>query len=124
MRLSGYRAEHLWWLLEWEAGEHQQAPPKGRAIHACSVARNLIALRPDGTVWPCRRLPLPIGRLPQQTVAEVLDSPRLDPLRRDRSACLGCPVERHCGGCFAMAYGATGDPLAADPQCWWGGADR
>ncbi|MBW2458558.1 MAG: hypothetical protein JRI68_28930, partial [Deltaproteobacteria bacterium] len=63
MRLSGHRAEHLWWLLEYEDGEHDGPPPGRRAIHSCSVARNLLALRPDGTVWPCRRLPLPLGLL-------------------------------------------------------------
>jgi len=124
MRLSGHRAEHLWWLLEWEAGQVAEAATEGRAIHSCSVGRNLLALRPDGTVWPCRRLPLPVGLLPDQSVAEVLDSPRLEALRQDRPSCRGCPVAAHCAGCHAMAWGTTGNPLAADPQCWWSGTGR
>jgi radical SAM protein with 4Fe4S-binding SPASM domain len=50
------------------------------------------------------------------------DAPLLEELRdrdRLRGRCGPCLYRFHCGGCRAIAYGATGDHLSEDPQCWY-----
>ena len=32
--------------------------------------------------------------------------------------CGKCELLPFCRGCMAVAYGATGDFLSGDPQCW------
>ena len=87
----------------------------------CNLGRHSMALMPDGTVYPCRRLPIAVGRLPEDPFSKVLDA--LDawsPLRlreqlRGRR-CRTCDVEG-CAGCRAMALALTGDVLGDDPLC-------
>lgn len=122
MRLVGHRAEHLWWLWEAERRPDWREWVEPGTIHSCSVGRNMLALRPDGTVWPCQRLPLVIGKVPEQSVEEVLlRSEGLKALRGERPSCEGCEVLDQCRGCMALAYATSGDPLGPDPQCWWPG---
>jgi MoaA/NifB/PqqE/SkfB family radical SAM enzyme len=42
----------------------------------CQLGRDSMAILPDGTVLPCRRLPPPVGKLPKDDLLEILD--RLD----------------------------------------------
>lgn len=87
----------------------------------CNLGDGSMALMPDGTVYPCRRLPVPVGRVPADPFPEVLRrlaawgveavGPRLR-----GELCGACGVE-DCAGCRALAFALTGDPLADDPQC-------
>lgn len=87
----------------------------------CVVGRDGMALMPDGTVFPCRRFPVPLGNL-RQTPLDALwqNAGLLKALRNKenlRGSCGQCRI-KNCFGCRAMAYALTGDPLAADPHCW------
>jgi AdoMet-dependent heme synthase len=74
----------------------------------------------DGTITPSGFLPLPLGNVRVDDLAQVY---RSDPLlRRIRAAdfagrCGECPLRERCGGSRARAYAATGDPLGEDPGC-------
>ncbi len=75
----------------------------------------------DGTVIPCRRIPIPLGRIPEQSFEEIFLGHEL--LRRFRrresyAVCGSCDLYAVCRGCPGFAYGATGDPFAANPHCY------
>lgn len=87
----------------------------------CNLGEESMALMPDGTVYPCRRLPIPVGNVLEDSVPSLLESleryglcdlkPRLRGL-----LCSSCDVES-CTGCRALAFALTGDVLSDDPQC-------
>jgi len=88
----------------------------------CNLGDEAMALMPDGTVYPCRRLTVPQGRLLETSFDEVLA--RLGEFRFSelRSRVIGdrcgpCRVS-DCVGCRALAHALTGDLLADDPQCF------
>lgn len=86
----------------------------------CAIGRMLSVLA-DGRVLMCRRLPVEIGRFPNQSFAEVfVESPLLNQMREVTSfrKCSRCELGPICRGCPAVTYGVTGDYLAADPNCW------
>ncbi|MDH7511416.1 MAG: radical SAM protein [Clostridiales bacterium] len=87
----------------------------------CIVPQDGMALMPDGTVFPCRRFPVPIGNLLQTSLDEIWQTLALLKDLRNKEKfegrCRLCPVS-NCFGCRAMAYALTGNPLTADPHCW------
>ena len=91
----------------------------------CSVGVNLLSILPDGTVYPCRRLPIEIGKFPEQTLEEVFFGETMEALRHEESKpekeiekCGRCDLFYVCRGCRAMAYAANGNYFAPDPSCW------
>lgn len=87
----------------------------------CNLGPDSMALMPDGTVFPCRRLAIPVGNLLNDDFFAIRarlaswDPGVLRPrLRGD--LCGACPFP-DCPGCRALARALTGDPLADDPQC-------
>jgi radical SAM protein with 4Fe4S-binding SPASM domain len=92
----------------------------GCAVSGCAAGLNGLAVEPDGTAYPCRRLPIPVGNVFEASFEELWRSPVLDRLRRRDDlggACGACHLRWLCGGCRAVAYALAGDPMAADPQC-------
>ncbi len=87
----------------------------------CVVGQDGLALMPDGTVFPCRRFPLPLGNLLKQSLAEIWKESSLLVDLRDKNKlkgkCHNCRAKA-CFGCRAMCFVLSGDPLAADPHCW------
>jgi len=88
----------------------------------CSIGIDSLTILPDGTVLPCRRLPIPIGNLKTDSIFKIwYTSDLLWKIRNKnnlKGKCNGCDLIPRCGGCRAMAYACTGDYLAEDPQCW------
>jgi len=97
------------------------------ALGGCAAGVSGLTLLPDGTVTPCRRLPLAIGNVRRDSLRELwATSPVLEALRdrtRYQSRCGACQRWTQCRGCRAIAYAysqAQGSPdfLAPDPQCF------
>jgi radical SAM protein with 4Fe4S-binding SPASM domain len=91
-------------------------------VGGCAIGYFGLAVESDGKAYPCRRLPIVIGTMPAMTIEQVWNAPLMQALRdRDRlgGACGRCRWRWQCGGCRAIAHGATGDCLAEDPQCPW-----
>jgi radical SAM protein with 4Fe4S-binding SPASM domain len=88
----------------------------------CSVGVNALTLMHDGTVYPCRRLPLPLGNVLRDSLHEIwYASPVLWAARspsRLKGRCSSCQYVPVCRGCRAMALAVRGDWLEEDPQCW------
>lgn len=90
-------------------------------ISGCPAGWSSITILPDGTVLPCRRMPIPIGKMPEQSFEEIfLDSELLRKLRRREyfDGCGQCEFSDWCRGCPAVVYGLTGDPFADNPLCF------
>ncbi|MCD6489936.1 MAG: radical SAM protein [Thermodesulfobacterium sp.] len=116
------RKDHLWKLLYQELG---LLPPlyldKKTIFGGCAIGIHLLVVVADGTVYPCRRLPIKIGRVPEQNLWDIfINSSSLNRMRQiERMVkCRGCDLLQYCRGCPAVAYGVTGDYFASDPQCW------
>jgi radical SAM protein with 4Fe4S-binding SPASM domain len=97
------------------------------ALGGCAAGVSGLTILADGTVTPCRRLPIPIGNVKRESLREIwATSPVLEALRdrtRYQGKCGACPRWAQCRGCRAIAHAysqAQGRPelLAADPQCF------
>jgi len=89
----------------------------------CPVGYSCLTIMHDGTLYPCRRLPIPLGTIQDDGVFNIwYASPILRQLRRrqDVDGCSGCKHEHLCGGCRAAAYAMTGSYMGIDPMCWKG----
>lgn len=78
-------------------------------------------IMPDSALFPCRRLPLPLGFLDRENFMDILKGSALLSRLRDKSKmggkCRNCSFD-FCVGCRALAYALFGDPLAEDIQCF------
>ncbi|MBF0137080.1 MAG: radical SAM protein [Magnetococcales bacterium] len=92
--------------------------------YRCHAGDRLLALLPDGTLLPCRRLPMPVGHVLDPCGLRHLyeTHPLLRRLRHPESvpdACQGCFHARLCrGGLRCLAHAVTGDAFRRDPGCW------
>lgn len=88
----------------------------------CSAGTNALTIMHDGTIYPCRRLPIPIGNARTDSFYKVwYTSEVLWNIRNAmniKGKCSKCEIITACRGCRAMAYTLTGDYLEEDPQCW------
>ena len=93
----------------------------------CAAGTAGLTILPDGTLLPCRRLPIPLGRAGSDALREIWAlSPVLAKLRdksQYRDKCGQCKRWAQCRGCRAIAYAYSksqgpGDFLASDPQCF------
>lgn len=88
----------------------------------CSAGTNSLTIMHDGNVYPCRRLPISLGNALTDSFYRIwYTSPMLWNIRNTHNLngkCSDCELLALCRGCRAMAYAATGDYLAEDPQCW------
>jgi radical SAM protein with 4Fe4S-binding SPASM domain len=97
------------------------------ACGGCAAGIGGLTLMADGTITPCRRLPIPIGNIRNDSLREIWAESKVLNQLRDRSAytgkCGGCPRWAVCRGCRAIAY-ACGEVsghaafLGDDPQCF------
>jgi AdoMet-dependent heme synthase len=105
------------------AADDNNAFPAG----GCAAGVSGLTILADGTVTPCRRLPIPLGKVGDNSLREIwATSPVLEQLRDKQlyqGKCGNCSRWSACRGCRAIAYAysqARGKPdfLAPDPQCF------
>lgn len=88
----------------------------------CSVGVNALTVLHDGTIYPCRRLPIPLGNVLTDSLHDIwYASPVLWQARVPSNLggrCASCQHVPICRGCRAMALAVHSDWLAEDPQCW------
>jgi radical SAM protein with 4Fe4S-binding SPASM domain len=96
-------------------------------LGGCAAGISGLTILSDGTLVPCRRLPVPIGNIKKDSLREVWAmSGVLNALRdknRYKGKCSSCEKWTRCRGCRAIAYAYTAsrgqaDILAQDPQCF------
>jgi len=93
----------------------------------CAAGVSGLTVLPDGTVTPCRRLPVAIGNVRKDSLREIWASSEILNALRDKSGykgrCGKCKKWSACRGCRAIAYAysqadSCDDILAEDPQCF------
>lgn len=115
---SRYRALHAR-LVE------RLGPPRSRPRAQTASTRDgkgIVFVAYDGEVYPAGFLPLGLGSVREQGLAEIYrDDARLQDVRAARFSgrCGVCEYADLCGGSRARAYAATGDILGEDPACAW-----
>lgn len=91
---------------------------------ACSVGFTSICIMPDGTLYPCRKLPIPLGNILKRPFRDIwINSEVLNDIRDKNNLkgyCGNCSLSYKCKGCRAVAYAVSGDYLNDDIQCWKG----
>jgi radical SAM protein with 4Fe4S-binding SPASM domain len=88
----------------------------------CVIGRDGICIMPEGTVFPCRRFPISIGNLLNNSLKTIWEeSDLLENLRRKenlKGKCGRCEI-KDCRGCRSLALSLTGDYLEEDSHCWY-----
>ncbi len=88
----------------------------------CQAGNTMLAIAPDGSVYPCPSLPLALGSLTETTLKELVGG---EAKKRFRAAvailpdaCLDCPEKAGCkGGCRGRSLVAGNDVALPDPAC-------
>ena len=84
---------------------------------------NRFAIVQNGDVQVCRMLPIPIGKVPEQRLIDIINnSPVLNKMKNLEAIqkCGQCQLRQSCGGCRALALCMYGSYFAPDPYCWRG----
>lgn len=88
----------------------------------CVLGEDGLCVMPDGTVYPCRRFPLRLGNLLEDSLQSIWGKSEILPKLRDKQnlkgKCRSCNREG-CTGCRSLAYSLTGDFFGEDPHCWF-----
>ncbi|WLE95311.1 MAG: radical SAM protein [Candidatus Electrothrix communis] len=91
--------------------------------YRCSAGRKLLAIMPDGDVYPCRRMERKVGNVFEISLSAIYKTNDfLVRLRDDASVirgCESCKYERTCsGGLKCLALAKNGSPFTRDPGCY------
>lgn len=114
------QTEVLWQILEDDNYFKKRSREEMKHLMGCSAGYFALSVLTDGRVYPCRRLPLEIGRINEgieRLISEnnVMKNLRdLHKLKRNSA----CDLVTHCRGCRAVAYAVTGSYTAKDPTCF------
>jgi len=93
----------------------------------CAAGVSGLTVLPDGTITPCRRMPVPIGNVKTDSLREIWSTSETLKALRDKSGyqgkCGRCSKWSACRGCRAIAFAYSqsrgeGSYLAEDPQCF------
>ncbi len=113
---------HLFRVLR-VARENRWVPriEEASVFSGCLVGWTCIVILADGSVLGCRRMPIKVGKMPEESFEDILlGSETLRKFRRPESfaGCGSCGYFAFCRGCPAVVHGLTGDPLAPNPLCF------
>ncbi|MHC1725985.1 MAG: radical SAM protein [Syntrophobacteraceae bacterium] len=113
------------WFSKTEIAMHRalQFLVGGGVPYRCTAADSLIAINPDGDLYPCRRMPIPVGNVRKASLATLYyGSDLLRTLREDQrisKGCENCIFKTTCrGGLKCLSHAVKGSPHYADPGCW------
>ena len=94
----------------------------GGKPYACQAGDSLVAVMPNGDLFPCRRMPVCVGNLFQTPLIRLYCQSSLFDRLRARpviEGCKDCFYERLCqGGLKCLSYAIHKTPFRPDPGCW------
>lgn len=89
--------------------------------YRCSAGKSLLTILADGTLLPCRRLPLPLGDLTVAHIDSIINNNEtIHMLNEENLApeCEKCTYINHCkGGAKCLTYAVTGKLIGQDINC-------
>ena len=89
--------------------------------YTCAAGHNLLVMKADGDLMPCRRLPYVIGNIRDGELADIIDGSDLMKELREApipEACAGCKHAESCrGGSKCVTCAKTGTWRGKDPDC-------
>jgi len=89
--------------------------------YRCSAGKSLLTILADGTLLPCRRLPLSLGNLTTEHIDAVTNNNKIiQKLSEERLApeCEKCRYKNNCkGGAKCLTYAVTGKLIGKDINC-------
>lgn len=92
-----------------------------RAPNGVNDGKGFVFVSHTGEVYPSGFLPLPVGNILREPLADIYQNSPLFLSLRDSSQLKGkcgrCEYRDVCGGSRARAYALTHDPLAEEPCC-------
>lgn len=115
------QTEVLWHLMQWDTKRKKEARDNDMFLSGCGAGWSGLSVLSNGIVYPCRRLPIPIGHIKEGFSTLMTDNSVLQDLRdfnKMRATMEECEHIPYCRGCRAIAYATTGDYLAKDPMCY------
>lgn len=86
----------------------------------CMAGTSYCRISPVGEITPCPYLPLSVGNLRNDSLADIWETaPIFNQLRQPilTGRCGVCEFGALCGGCRARAYSVNDDIMAEDPWC-------
>lgn len=86
----------------------------------CMIGVDGLCIMPDGTVYPCRRLPISLGNLLTEKLSDIWNGQLLNNLRhRDNleGKCRRCSY-LFCKGCRAISFALTNNIFSEDITCY------
>ncbi|MFC1486313.1 radical SAM protein [Thermoproteota archaeon] len=90
-------------------------------IGGCGAGRLYCAISPEGNLQPCVFMPLIVGNLKTEQIADIWFNSQVFKDLRDREKlkgrCSKCEYKYVCGGCRARAFAYHDDFLRSDPGC-------
>ena len=90
-------------------------------IGGCGAGRLYCAISPEGNLQPCVFMPLIVGNLKTERIADIWFNSQVFKDLRDREKlkgrCSKCGYKYVCGGCRARALAYHDDFLMSDPGC-------
>lgn len=90
----------------------------------CTAGIGQMNMDYNGDITPCALLGVPITNLNQKSVEEAQYDYENSELIRDllnknyKGKCASCNYKNHCGGCRAIPYGLSDDPMGEDITCF------
>ncbi len=106
----------------------REARSTGREVRKMSTrvagtndGKGIMFIGHTGEIYPSGFLPILCGQFPFDSIVRVYQQSKLFQTLRDadrlQGKCGACEFKQICGGSRARAYGASGDPLAEEPDC-------
>jgi len=93
--------------------------------YSCSAGKNLLTVMPDGTVYPCRRMPVHIGNINESSLTDIYEKNAfVGELKSNRSikGCETCKFMNLCrGGLKCLSFATHQDAFVKDVGCWFKG---
>ena len=113
--------EVLWNIFSPMTKPKEMGASLGKYCGGCGAGWNGLSILSDGTVYPCRRLPIDIGNVLEDGINKIfMENDVMNNLREfsKMDECGECDKVTYCRGCRAIAYAVTGDYMGKDPMCF------
>lgn len=89
--------------------------------YRCRAGEGILTVMEDGTIYPCRRLPIKVGNIHESNLYDIYKTSKLINELRDSTPpdeCKSCIKIYEChGGAKCISYAVTGNMYARDPGC-------